>query len=228
MLSFDVGPLSSAATSANEAFFKALAWTVTCVVAALTVGRYMIRMKRLTGLHCDDGLHALALIALVAYTATFTASLPMVYALKSWVEGRGPAPSASTLKRYLRFALAASVVFWICIYSVKFAFLAFYRHLFGVSRGFMKAWWAVFAWAVLTFCVCGVSNAFLCVDSSNASGTFDFFPHSTQPIIANECLLVIRSLSISSTENHPEGSVYAEHRIRPSQYASSPLDILHH
>lgn len=173
------GPFHQLPHQLMKRFPKALAWTVTGVAAALTVGRYIIRMKRLTGLHCDDGLHGLALMALIAYTAIFTASLPMVYALQSWVEGRGPAPSASTLKRYLRFALAASVVFWICIYSVKFAFLAFYRHLFGVSRGFMKAWWAVFAWTVLTFSVCAVSNAFLCVDSSGSFGTLTF--HSLDP-----------------------------------------------
>ena len=150
---------------------KALAWTVTGAAAALTIGRHIIRLKMLKGLHGDDALHALALIALVVYTAIFTASLPMVYALQQSLVGQGPVLSESTLKRYHRFALAASIVFWICIYSVKFAFLIFYRRIFGVSRGFVKAWWAVFVWTFLTFCVCAVSNAFICVGSPPTFGT---------------------------------------------------------
>ncbi|MCJ1383475.1 hypothetical protein MMC17_006589 [Xylographa soralifera] len=120
----------------------------------LTAGRYAIRGWMLRKLDWDDATHLLALVVLVAYVATYTAMFPINYAVEDWVTGNGEMPSAAVLELYLHYEMAVWLLFWVIIYLVKFSFLLFYRSIFGVSRMFTKAWWAVTIFTFLTFWAC--------------------------------------------------------------------------
>lgn len=104
-------------------------------------------------LKADDYVHGLALVFLIGYVSTYTVMFPLNYSFESWVVGHGEQPWEQDLSKYFRLKFALWLLFWIVIILVKLAFLLFYRFLFGVSRSFMRAWWMVSAFAVLTFLI---------------------------------------------------------------------------
>ena len=87
---------------------------------------------------------------------------PLNYSVEFWVAGLGEQPSVPDLARYFRMEIAVSLLFWIIIYLIKFAFLLFYRFLFGISKPFMRAWWATSAFTAVTFLVCFISVFWAC------------------------------------------------------------------
>ena len=119
----------------------------------LTAGRYAIRLKTVKTLKVDDYIHGVAVIFLIGYVSTYTAMFPLNYSVEFWIAGVGEQPSDPDLKRYFHLEIAVSLLFWIVIYLVKCAFLLFYRFLFGVSKTFMRAWWAVCVFTVVTFLI---------------------------------------------------------------------------
>ena len=116
---------------------------MTGVGLGLTVGRYIIRKRTLGHLEWDDLAHGLGVCMLIGYASTYTASFRRDYEVTFWAADQGPTPSEETLGLYIRSIVAVTLQFWVCIYFIKLSFLLFYRRLFGVSRNFMKAWWAV-------------------------------------------------------------------------------------
>ena len=128
----------------------------------MTAGRYAIRLKTVGAFKADDYIHGVALIVLIGFVSTYTVMFPLNYSVEFWVAGLAEEPSIADLNRYFRLEITVSLLFWIIIYLVKFAFLFFYKFLFGVSRPFMRAWWAVSAFTVVTFLVCFLSVLWAC------------------------------------------------------------------
>ena len=134
----------------------------TGAAVVLTVGRYAIRLKTIKTFQADDYVHGLALVVLIGYISTYTAMFPLNYSVEFWVAGLGEQPSDSDLTRYFHLEIAVSLLFWVVIYLVKFVFLLFYRLLFGISKGFMCAWWIVSAFTVVTFLINFISVFWAC------------------------------------------------------------------
>lgn len=128
----------------------------------MTGGRYAIRLKTIGTLKEDDYVHGLALLVLLAYVSTYTVMFPLNYSVEFWIAGLGEQPSDTDLRKYFHLEVAVSLLFWVVIYLVKFVFLLFYRFLFGVSNGFMRAWWMVSAFTVVTFLINFLSVFWAC------------------------------------------------------------------
>ena len=139
------------------------------MAVCLTVGRFIIRKRTLGKLHLDDYLHGFATAVLLAYIGGYTALYPLSMAVELWGKKQGPEPSRELIIRFLHLEVAGEILFWVILYTVKFSFLIFYRHIFGVSHLFMKYWWGVVAFtsvaflaAFLTvFWTCGTPSKFL-------------------------------------------------------------------
>ena len=113
---------------------------------------------------------------LLGYVSTYTAGFPRDYQVEFWAASKeGPPPSVGTLDLYVRSIIAVTLQFWVCIYLIKLSFLLFYRRLFGVSRDFMKAWWAVLAFTAVTFLACFLATLWSC---STPSQLFIVGPYS--------------------------------------------------
>lgn len=102
-------------------------------------------------LEWDDLSHGLAVATLVAYIATYTPTIMQAQPL-----------SDSDLALYIRYILALSLLFWVCIYLIKLSFLLLYRKLFGVSQRFMRVWWAVAIFTLITFLACILASFWVC------------------------------------------------------------------
>lgn len=128
----------------------------------MTAGRYAIRFKTVKSLKADDYVHGLALVFLIGFVSTYTVEFSLDYAVESWLIGLGEQPSEWALTRLVRLETAVDFLFWTVIYLVKIAFLLSYRILFGVSESFMRAWWAVSAFTLLTLLICFLSVFWAC------------------------------------------------------------------
>ena len=94
---------------------------------------------------------------LLVFTSLYTRLFP--YSSKIALHGsrQGPKPSVPFILEFFRLEIATEFVFWLVLYSVKYNFLIFYRHIFGVSGAFMKAWWGVFTFTTTAFLACFLS-----------------------------------------------------------------------
>lgn len=102
----------------------------------------------------DDFTHGLAVCMLLGFASTYTASFARDYTIELWVfEGVGQWPSNSEFELYSRSVLAVSLQFWLCLYLVKLSFLLLYWRIFGISQNFMKVWWIVAIFTLVTFLV---------------------------------------------------------------------------
>ena len=128
----------------------------------MTLGRYAIRLATIKALKVDDYVHGIALLVLIAYVSTYTTLFPLKTAVESWTAGSGKRPPNADLRKYFHLEIAVLLLYRVVIYLVKFAFLLFYRFLFGISRTFMRAWWIVCALTVMTFLVTFTSVFWAC------------------------------------------------------------------
>lgn len=102
----------------------------------LTIGRYIIRYHKLGRFHLDDAAHLLAFLTLIALCATFQGFLGLIYSLDNAIRKEGPELSKAQNLEILKARVVVSVLFWVCLYSVKFSFLLLYRMIFVVSHCF--------------------------------------------------------------------------------------------
>ncbi|TVY71495.1 Satratoxin biosynthesis SC1 cluster protein [Lachnellula suecica] len=140
----------------------AITWVFTSAAVGLTIGRYVIRFRMLGKLLIDDWIHGLASIVMVGYMITYTIMFPLNYSVELFVAGKGDEPSVANFNRYFHLEIAVTLLFWVIIYAVKLSFLFFYRSIFGVSTTFIRAWWFVMIFTVLTFWICFIFVFWAC------------------------------------------------------------------
>jgi len=119
------------------------------------------------------------------------------------------------------------IMFFCCIWSVKLAFLLFYKNLFGVSQRFMKAWWCVLVFTVLTFWVClgttfaqcggdasDLLNLDVCKSSFSLHLQLKFFKINFAMNIASDAaimalpLAMLPSLQMQKTQKYGVGMIF--------------------
>lgn len=147
----------------DQSLSQVLIWVFTGSGIVLTAGRYIIRLKTVKTFKADDYVHGLALIVLICYVSTYTVMLPLNYAVEFWIAGTGKPPSEADLRRFVHLEIAIATQFLVVMYLVKLAFLLFYWSIFNVSRLFMKAWWLVTIFTLLTFLANFIAVFWSCV-----------------------------------------------------------------
>ncbi|KAF1942623.1 hypothetical protein EJ02DRAFT_511580 [Clathrospora elynae] len=118
-------------------------WTLAGLCVLLTFGRYTIRWRMSLQFHKDDIAHLCALGWLLIFcSVTQALFVPTEVMLKS-LEIPGAGPPLAAISEFCKLQTAQGATFYFLHWTVKFAFLLFYRELFWVSRTFIRAWWCV-------------------------------------------------------------------------------------
>lgn len=130
-----------------------MAWTLTGVSIVLTIGRFIIRYRTRSALQWDDLTHGFALLALLVFMALYTRLFPLTVELLLYSVGVGPMPSPAQLSKFFHLLVPTEIMFWVVLYAVKVTFLLLYREIFGVKKNFMRFWWAVMAYTIITFLI---------------------------------------------------------------------------
>ena len=124
-------------------------WLLTGTAILLSFGRYLIRFAYFHALGISDGFHLAALLLLVAFSITYTTEMPEIHK-QAFSNPRDPISRKDEVTS-LHYQLALSITFFLGVYCVKFSFLFLYRTIFAIKKGFIRAWWAVFALTFLSF-----------------------------------------------------------------------------
>ena len=102
----------------------------------------------------DDALVILAYIMLLASAGLWQMSLEYIYTLSSVGAGEGqpPRPKLCTAtQQRVRGMLATGLLYCISVWSIKLAFLLFFRRVGRDVRGQAVLWWSVLGFNVVSF-----------------------------------------------------------------------------
>ncbi|KAG8531283.1 uncharacterized protein KY384_003994 [Bacidia gigantensis] len=141
-----------------------LTWTFTGACIVFSIGRYIIRYKKVGRFCLDDVAHAVALLGLVGFVGTYVQIFPYIFQLCDYLDGKPFKKSGPDYQTVLQLRVAVAILFWLCIYGVKFAFLFLYRMLFVVSNRSRngKIWWSIAGFTSITFFVCVFGTLTMC------------------------------------------------------------------
>ena len=134
---------------------KVIIWLSSALSLPFVPFRLFVRIKIFKKLFVDDYLVVLAWCLLLAYSASLQRYAVAIYTQSDVSSGR-VAPGPDFIDHFGQF-LTASVlnvtlqVF--CLWSIKFAFLLFFRRLGRNVRYQVVVWWAVVAWNIIAFAV---------------------------------------------------------------------------
>lgn len=133
----------------------------------------MIRYADKKRFFWDDFFHlvayAAAFVHVLTYQYMFYYGVPFLAAITH----RGPILPQQELQDYAtgfhNWQTAESMVFFVCEYAVKVSFLLFYRSIFKSSSMFMRFWWAVAAFTLVSFWIDMAGVMTLCGSPSKLS-----------------------------------------------------------
>lgn len=119
---------------------------------SLTIGRLLIRWRKIHALRCDDVLNASAALLLIPFNVTMFLCIDYPLQEQLYMLGlRQDPPEPVQITYMLRLHLAFNLMFWVVIYLVKASFLALYWHLFEISTRFRIVWWVTAAFTAVGF-----------------------------------------------------------------------------
>lgn len=109
------------------------------------MARIFARIRKEQRLYLDDALFFLATLCLIAGTTLVFIDMPYIY-LQENVESSRQTPPADFLTQLIRSEKiqdAGTVLLATTIFSVKFSFLLFFRHLLRLQRKLIYYWWFI-------------------------------------------------------------------------------------
>lgn len=113
---------------------------------------------------------------MVAQVSVVTGGAPTMYKLGNKDESSSSSSTAAEVALLLRLDLAATLIAWSCLWSIKLSFLLLYRRIFKISVWFTRAWWVVAAFVGLTFWALVAGTMTQCggIDRIEDAGEFAF------------------------------------------------------
>lgn len=129
----------------------------------------MLRIHQSQRFDVDDGFLALAVVTLCASAGVLHAARNLIYVQVRLSLGLITAKTPALLNEllyYHKLEETASVLLWISIFAVKFAFLFFFRSLIQRVRPLEVWWFVVVGVMVLAACTCIPLGFMVCPDFS--------------------------------------------------------------
>lgn len=94
----------------------------------------------------------------------YIVDLPYLYTLMDWLE-HPSAPTQQIVWSYtmmMRLNWAVTLFFWAALWCVKLSLLLFFRRVISQIRHWMRAWWFILGFTVVTFLGCVISQITSC------------------------------------------------------------------
>lgn len=136
---------------------KGVMWAAVAISCLFVIFRLAVRVRTFKKLQADDYLTVAAWCMFLASSIVWQLKAYILYWLYDVVYGRTQF-STEFLHDYSTFMpqiVTWNVLFYSCLWSIKFSFLVFFRRLQSrVERAQRIWWWVVFAITVATWVVC--------------------------------------------------------------------------
>ncbi|RFU31558.1 hypothetical protein B7463_g4771, partial [Scytalidium lignicola] len=153
--------------------FTLLNWIMSALAIIFTLLRLGVRSFYIKKLHVDDFLAIGAACSLLILAILNHYQRPVIYALVDASTGKPPPAPYNTQLGFAngivyqaKLQFAFMLFFWTCLWTVKFSFLMFYRKLFVGIQGYMKWWWGVVVFCILTYLASVLTLFLSCVPVS--------------------------------------------------------------
>ncbi|KAI9852412.1 MAG: hypothetical protein M1838_000730 [Thelocarpon superellum] len=168
----------------SEPGLLAVIWVLGGIATILTGFRLYVRYFKLGQLMWDDAFHMLAWSMLMVSAGLYTRAIPIIYKVTAITSGQTffEADFLETqLPIYSNIQFATFTLFFSIVWSVKFAFLLFYRRFFLGLRNHLIAWWLVTSITILAFvsnmaiwlCACGSPMAYFSISACLSPESID-------------------------------------------------------
>ena len=133
--------------------FKALIWSSAAVAFPFVPFRLLARWRVFHKLFIDDGLVVFAYSLLLAYAIFWQEYADDLYLAVDVARGvrAPPVDIIYRIKRWLNSQVFHVFLSGFCLWSIKLAFLLFFRRLGQKVRHQKIIWWSIFTWNIITF-----------------------------------------------------------------------------
>ncbi|KAK5993821.1 hypothetical protein PT974_07258 [Cladobotryum mycophilum] len=147
----DVKLAALPANRISKTTFMAVAWAVTGISFLFLLFRLTVRIRSFKKLYSDDYLVIAAWLMLLATSVIWQIKVPILYQLFEINRGGAPLTTKFTdsYATFMPHIVTWSVLFYSCLWSVKFSFLLFFRRLGSKITHQYNIWWWIIC--VLTF-----------------------------------------------------------------------------
>jgi hypothetical protein len=147
----------------NSSQFTILNWTISSLAISVTILRLIVRIDHHKRLYWDDFLNVFGLTCLVIMAILNQFQRDTIFLIideqDNGTEGL-VTPEATARQAKLQFVFLT--LFWTCLWTIKLSFLMFYQRLFINVQGYMKWWWGVMAFCIVTWVACIMFNFLEC------------------------------------------------------------------
>ncbi|RYP77926.1 hypothetical protein DL769_003299 [Monosporascus sp. CRB-8-3] len=143
----------------SQTTFLAIAWAATAVTLLFLIFRLAVRIRSFRKLYSDDYLVIAAWLMLLTSTIIWQSKLYLLYWQYDVTFGRAPY-TEEFIAAYATFmpqVTTWTVLFYSCLWAVKFSFLMFFRRL-GSEIKAHKVWWRVVFILTLAGWIASVSD----------------------------------------------------------------------
>lgn len=120
-------------------------WSMVGVATLITIGRYAIRFHVRRKFYYDDLAHLLAWMLMIGCCAVFQDTFSSAGKIMGVTD-----PPQDAVIDFRKHQEALTMLFILCMWSVKLAFMFSYRLLFWASPIFRRLWWGVMAILIVT------------------------------------------------------------------------------
>lgn len=133
--------------------YKAIVWAAAAVAFPFVPLRLYVRWKVFRRLFIDDAFVVLAYLLLLTFSCYWQVRVKSFYVVLEVAAGHAlPGPDFRYhYSHYLKVHLICFVLYGFSLWSVKLAFLIFFKRLGHRIRYQYIAWWIVFVWNIVAF-----------------------------------------------------------------------------
>lgn len=125
--------------------------------------RAYVRIAKQGRLHEDDFALFFGLATYITLCALYLADIPYLYSVMEWLSGhRALSPEVvADYTQMMKYNWAVTLFFWAVLWSVKISLLLFFRRVI-LNTNFIRAWWVILVFTILTFIGCVISQFTSC------------------------------------------------------------------
>jgi uncharacterized membrane protein YidH (DUF202 family) len=151
----------------SERHFHEVTYTMVVLASLFTFTRVGIQIWKRKSMQLQDYLLYTAYTLFLVMSICYLVIIPKVYMIGRVSNGLMlPWPTmAADVIMYIRMMFVTTMFFWLSLWLVKLSLLALYRKLLtGLPHIYIKLWWAVFIFCLVSLAGCIISYLTSCPD----------------------------------------------------------------
>ncbi|KAH0565992.1 hypothetical protein GP486_000603 [Trichoglossum hirsutum] len=143
---------------------KIIIWTMIGVNTTFLMARTFARYHKIRKVQLEDYMMFLALACFLSMAGVYLVALPPLYRVIDVSAGRKPLYFSFFNDAYLimKGFFAAAILFWATLWAVKVSLLLLFRHLMIGLTNYMRMWWTLLVFTLITYIGCVISEVLSC------------------------------------------------------------------